>query len=68
MWFLDCYSHKAIIDLDFPVNTYYGEDLVALIEAAKKVLMKENSGIDKIRISRETKGQCPIRINRSSNE
>lgn len=41
----------------FPVNSYACESIDVLAEAAVKVLKDEQSGIDEIRISRESKGQ-----------
>ena len=65
-WYLDCFSlapssRRMLGDL-FPLNTYYSDDVEKLAIAGAKLLMRENSGIDKITISQETKGQSPCEL------
>ena len=61
-WYLDCYSHNAICGKEFPVNSYYCNDLYDLLSSAKRILLSKNSGVDEVRISLNTKGQNPISI------
>lgn len=62
LWFLDCYCPAALGGEDFPVNSYYTEDLDAALEAAKRLLTSaEISGITSVRIGMNCKkGQSPI--------
>jgi len=61
MWYLDCYCYGAACGRDFPVNSYFCESLEVLVTLANRVLASAQSGIDEVRLSRETKGQCPVR-------
>jgi hypothetical protein len=60
MWYVDCYCHGALCGRDFPVNSYYSESLQVIIEVADRVLSNDVSGIDEVRIGKETKGQNPV--------
>ncbi len=59
MWYMDCFCYGAVCGIEFPVNSYYSEELECLLAGASRMLSNESTGIDEIRISRETKGQSP---------
>ena len=61
MWYLDCYCWAAMGGREFPVNSYFNESSKILLAAADRVLGNDLCGINEVRISRETKGQCPVR-------
>lgn len=60
-WFVDCYCHGAICGRHFPVNSYGCESLLVacLVAVGAWVRKWRGSGIDRIVITRETKGQNP---------
>lgn len=59
MWYMDCYCWGACLGREFPVNSYYSESAEELAAAAGRVLASGVSGVDEVRIGRETKGQTP---------
>lgn len=62
MWYLDCFSFKALLGYDFPVNSYFSKDLSTLLATAQKMLINTNTGIDAVTISKKTKGHNPIKL------
>ena len=62
-WYVDCYCHHAICGKKFPVNSYWHADLCRVMGVAAKVLQnRDESGIDEVRVSRQTEGQNPMEI------
>ncbi len=61
MWYLDCYCWGSIAGRDFPVNSYYCECLDFLLTGASRLLDSGTSGIDEVRVSKQSKGVSPIR-------
>jgi hypothetical protein len=59
MFYLDCFIES---DKNFPVNSYYDEDPERLAKAGAALLKINISGITGIRISKETKGMSPIKL------
>lgn len=63
MWYMDCYCYAALLGKDFPVNSYYSESLVRLMEVGESILLSQDeSGIDAITFAKETKGMAAIHI------
>ena len=69
MWYLDCFCHASNpAGKSFPVNSYFHESAERLASIGADLLQKKIAGIDEIRISKGTLGQCPIHASKLGNE
>lgn len=60
LWYMDCYCYGAMCGKEFPVNSYKSYSLFHILSRSKNILESEITGIDEIRITKESKGQGPI--------
>lgn len=60
MFYMDCYCFGATLGTEFPVNSYCDVSWTALANAGAALLADINSGIDEVRLTRVSMGQCPV--------
>lgn len=60
MFYMDCYCYGACLGTEFPVNSYCDVSWEALAAAGVALLKDLNSGIDEVRLTRASQGQCPV--------